>query len=118
MLTKNAEILLKKFVNNDFNFFDSSNVYVSEAEIYRNSPLNDETKTEIALSELLNNEYVNQIAKGLYYPTTSGKTYFDLKKITRKNKVVWNIVVPALLGFIGGSLPNIFTWLTRLIKWL
>ncbi|MBS9338360.1 hypothetical protein G6R29_01755 [Fructobacillus sp. M2-14] len=118
MLTKNAELLLKKFINNEFDSFDSSNVHISEGEIFRKSPLHNEAETETALSELLNNGYVSTIAKALYYPTTSGKTYFDLKKITNKNKIIWNIGVPALLGFIGGSLPNIFNWLARLIKWL
>lgn len=118
MLTKNAELLLKKFVNNEFDSFDSSNVHISEGEIFRKSPLQNDENTEIALSELLNNGYVKQVAKALYYATTSGKTYFDLKKLTRKDKIVWNIAVPALLGFIGGSLPNIFSWLARIIRWL
>ncbi|CAK1250742.1 unnamed protein product [Fructobacillus fructosus] len=117
MLTKNAELLLKKFVNNEFDSFDSSNVHISEGEIFRKSPLQNDENTEIALSELLNNGYVNQIAKALYYPTTSGKTYFDLKKLTKQDDWKKGFLMPLLSGFASGVLVTLLTtWLLGLLK--
>lgn len=118
MLTKNAEILLKKLTNDRFEPIPTSEDYFSTREIFSKSPCNDDRQTEIALNELLENNYIGRIADSLIYIETSGFTYSDLKRINFKNKITWNIAVPAILGFIGGSLPNLFAWLTGIIKWL
>ncbi|CAK1254676.1 unnamed protein product [Fructobacillus tropaeoli] len=117
MLTKNAELLLKKFINNEFDSFDSSNIHISEGEIFRNSPLPDDSKTEIALAELLNNGYLSKIANALYYPTTAGKTYFDLMKINNKHEWKSGFLMPLLSGFTSGVLVTLLTtWLLGLLK--
>ncbi|MBS9334978.1 hypothetical protein LQZ24_05945 [Fructobacillus sp. M1-13] len=113
MLTKNAEHLLKKFVNDEFQTIHQNDQYIPEGEIYRNFSPNYQSKTELALAELIENGYVSKIAQSLFYTTTSGKTYFDIKKINFKNKIIWNITIPALLGFIGGTIP---VWFNALIR--
>lgn len=119
MLTKSSEKLLKKLLNNNFNIPDelitnTSENLVPKSVIIEQSPLKRTQDTELALLELEEQGFLKKEAIFIYL-TTSGKTYFDLQKITRTNKIIWNIAVPAVLGFVGGTLP---IWFNVLIKWL
>ncbi|CAK1244632.1 unnamed protein product [Fructobacillus cardui] len=115
MLTKNAEKLLKKLVNNDFKPTSSSNRYFSLSEIFEKSPLNSQEQTNIALNEILKEGYISMYSSDSFSIETSGFTYSELKFIEFKNKIIWNIVVPLILGFIGGTIP---VWFNAVIKWL
>ncbi|GAO99816.1 hypothetical protein [Fructobacillus ficulneus] len=79
MLTKNAELLLKSFINNNFDPINPHVSYFSEGEIFSKSPIKGEKRTEIALSELTDAKYIEKMT-AVYCITTSGSTYFDLKK--------------------------------------
>ena len=115
MLTKNAEILLKKLVNNEFKPTSSSDKCFSSSEIFQKSPFKSSEETNIALNELLKEGYISMHSSDSFSIETSGFTYSDLKFIEFKNRIIWNIGVPALLGFIGGTIP---VWFNAVIRWL
>ncbi|QHJ83546.1 MAG: hypothetical protein [Caudoviricetes sp.] len=115
LLTKNSELLLKKLVNKGFSSTDSYNRYFSTDEIFSKSPCKNDEQTNISLNELLDNHYLGMHSDSLIYIETCGFNYSELKFINFKNKIIWNIAVPAVLGFVGGTLP---IWFNVLIKWL
>ncbi|WP_349550372.1 MULTISPECIES: hypothetical protein [Leuconostoc] len=106
MVSKNAEKLLKSILNDEFLIPEALEGKIApnslpEGVIYRQSPLNGEQETTVAIYSLQEARLLKEFANS-YFVTRKGYIYFDEQKAKNAYALKYGLFFPMLTGAFAG----------------